>query len=200
MRRPIVHAAAGRNGFLASLAKSVSGGAAGSAAAAQATATAAASANTALRNRAFLSPAVPPDNVAAPSTYIVAAVAVTPQASGIFVANFQLSVIASAADTASSVLRGRPGPGVVVAGGTLQNGVRYSAGSPVTAVGGGATVTIGGENAVSLPAADLFASFTLAGFFQAPLGGTSSIEVLLNSSGGKNYSSLLLSGGVFELP
>jgi hypothetical protein len=154
-------------------------------------------------NAAYTQQVVSPGNLAAPTNAVVAAVALTPKASGLYQFSAQLTLTAAGADTGLAlVLESITGAGVTVIGGTNTNakgGLVYeTAGHLITFGATPVQTNIAGDSAPV--SGGVITTRKVSGMVQLPLGAQSALALLRSSTGGINYTALALSASFVELP
>jgi hypothetical protein len=154
-------------------------------------------------NAAFTNAVVAPGNISPGAGASIAALAVTPKASGRYLLSANLIATAAGADTGlAAVLEMISGAGVTVIGGistgttgglvfeTAGHLITFGA-SPTIAVLSEANAAVGGAGATSR---------SVSALVQAPLGAQSALVLTLGSTGAIAYTNLILSMWAVELP
>jgi hypothetical protein len=139
---------------------------------------------------------VAPANVSAPTSFLIAAIALTPKVSGRFQYDFTLIYTDSAADTVTGVI-GIVSPYTSVSGGTLLNKVYWES-SPIT-ISGGTILAAPGTYAATFGAGNLQQTMVMGGLSPtAPLGVP--LLIILEVTAVHNLSAMSLVCSAFELP
>jgi len=140
--------------------------------------------------------AVAPANVAAPTNFNIAAIALTPRVSGRFQYDFTLVYTDSAADTVTGGI-GLITPYTSVSGGTLLNKIYWES-SPIT-ITGGTILAAPGIYAATFATGNLQQTMAVGGITPtAPLGVP--LLIVLQVTAAHNLSGMSLVASAFELP